>query len=308
MKTITLAAALSATLTIAASESCSFPGERSIEPSKNYITKRVNLSDIKSIKASTSVDVVYTQSPGKAYAEIYAPDNIVPYVQVQEGGGNLRVNYNFPKGESLSVKGKYICEVRVFAPEVTHFTTSSAADIKLANGLKTDKDVTFHTSSSGDIEASDIQCENLDMSTSSAGDITIENLQCRSLNASTSSSGDLKIENANCCDATVRAGSAGDCKINTLSCSGNIEAASSSSGDIHLSGSCKDALYRASSSGNIYAKDLKAKNVKANSSSGGDIECHATGELEATTSSGGDIRYKGNPTNITGKREGISRL
>ena len=295
MKTFTFAASLAIALTLITSESCSFAiGNTPIKPSKKYVTKKVEIKNINSISASTSVDVVYTQSQGKAYAEVYAPDNIIPYIKVQQNGNKLKVNYDFPKGKSLSIQGKYVCEVRVFAPEVTDFSTSSSSDIKFANELKTHKDVTLNTSSSGDIDATNITCSNLKMSTSSSGDITIDNITCHMLSLSTSSSGDMKINTARCNETDIKSSSSGDCEIESLSCS--------------LSGKCEDANYSAQSGGNIYAKSLKSKNVTASATSGGDIECYASDRLSTHTSSGGDIRYAGNPRSIEGKSDNVSKL
>lgn len=289
MKTFTFAASLAIALTLITSESCSFAiGNTPIKPSKKYVTKKVEIKNINSISASTSVDVVYTQSQGKAYAEVYAPDNIIPYIKVQQSGNKLKVNYDFPKGKSLSIQGKYVCEVRVFAPEVTDFSTSSSSDIKFANGLKTHKDVTLNTSSSGDI--------------------TIDNITCHMLSLSTSSSGDMKINTARCNETDIKSSSSGDCEIESLSCRGTVKATTSSSGDISLSGKCEDANYSAQSGGNIYAKSLKSKNVTASATSGGDIECYASDRLSTHTSSGGDIRYAGNPRSIEGKSDNVSKL
>lgn len=289
MKTFTFAASLAIALTLITSESCSFAiGNTPIKPSKKYVTQKVEIKNINSISASTSVDVVYTQSQGKAYAEVYAPDNIIPYIKVQQSVNKLKVNYDFPKGKSLSIQGKYVCEVRVFAPEVTDFSTSSSSDIKFANGLKTHKDVTLNTSSSGDIDATNITCSNLKMNTSS--------------------SGDMKINTARCNETDIKSSSSGDCEIESLSCRGTVKATTSSSGDISLSGKCEDANYSAQSGGNIYAKSLKSKNVTASATSGGDIECYASDRLSTHTSSGGDIRYAGNPRSIEGKSDNVSKL
>lgn len=309
MKTFTFAASLAIALTLITSESCSFAiGSTSIKPSKQYATKKVEIKNINSISASTSVDVVYTQSQGKSYAEVYAPNNIIPYVKVQQIGNKLKVSYDFPKGKSLSIQGKYMCEVRVFAPEVIDFSTSSSSDIKFANGLKTHKNVTLSTSSSGDIDATNITCNNLKMNTSSSGDITIGNITCHMLSLSTSSSGDMKINTARCNETDIRSSSSGDCEIKSLSCRGTVKATTSSSGDISLSGKCKNANYSAKSGGSIHAKKLKSVNVTASATSGGDIECYATGRLSTRTGSGGEIRYAGNPTSIEGKPNKISKF
>lgn len=309
MKTSTLTATLGLALILLTAESCSVSLEgKNIKPSSKYVTKKIELSDISSIKSSTSIDVVYTQTKGKTYAEIYAPDNVIPYVKVQQKGDKLEVGYNLPKGQSLSIQGKYECTVKVFAPEVTSFATSSSSDIILASSLKTDKDVTLTTSSSGNIDAGKIQCKNLNINTSSSGDIAIKDVTCHMFEASTSSSGDLEIDAAHCNQADFRSSSSGDCDVQSLACAGNVQAQTSSSGNIHLSGQCTAAKYSSQSSGSIYAQDLKAAQVEASASSGGDILCHATESLSASTSSGGEIRYAGNPRRMTGKSENVSKL
>mgnify|MGYP000579788173 CR=1 FL=1 len=109
MKTFTFAASLAIALTLITSESCSFAiGNTPIKPSQKYVTKKVEIKNINSISASTSVDVVYTQSQGKAYAEVYAPDNIIPYIKVQQSGNKLKVNYDFSKREII-IHTRKIC-------------------------------------------------------------------------------------------------------------------------------------------------------------------------------------------------------
>lgn len=308
---------------------CYAGGKTVINPSKTYVTKKVNISDVESISASRSVDVVYTQHSGEPYAEIYAPDNVAQYVKVEQDGKKLNVTYDFPKGHSLSIRGKYTCEVRVFAPEVTGFYTSSSSDITLANGLNTNKDVTFNTSSSGDIHADKVQCGNLTASTTSSGELILKNITCHDVVMNTESSGDILVEDMACTQANVQVSSSGDCKVSGIKCEGNMQIESSSSGDckieniackgdvsassgsagdVRLSGICRNATYEASSAGNVYAEGLKAIDVKAHASSAGDVRCHVTGKLSAGSSSAGSVRYAGNPTSIEGKIKGVSRL
>ena len=162
---------------------CYAGGRNVVKPSKNYVTEKVSISDIEAIKSSSSVDVVYTQASGTPYAEIYAPDNIVPLIKVEQDGKTLRIGFK----SNTSINGRYKCEVRVFAPEVTSFSTSSSSDITLANGLKTSKPVTLKASSSGDIDASSLACGDLSMTTSSSGDIKIGTITCGMLSLDTQS-------------------------------------------------------------------------------------------------------------------------
>ena len=275
-----------------------------MKPSKNYVTEKVSISDIEAIRSSSSVDVVYTQASGTPYAEIYAPDNIVPLVKVEQDGKSLKIGFK----SNTSIQGRYKCEVRVFAPEVTSFSTSSASDITLANGLKTSKPVTLKASSSGDIDASSVQCGDLSMTTSSSGDIKAGTITCAMLALDTQSSGDIKLASATCTGATIESSSSGDCIVGEMACSGDVKASTSSSSDIKLAGTCRNASFSASSAGNIYAKDLLAKDVEARASSAGDIECNASGVLSTSVSSAGGVRYKGEPARVEGKIKGVSKL
>ena len=275
-----------------------------MKPSKNYVTEKVSISDIEAIRSSSSVDVVYTQASGTPYAEIYAPDNIVPLVKVEQDGKSLKIGFK----SNTSIQGRYKCEVRVFAPEVTSFSTSSASDITLANGLKTSKPVTLKASSSGDIDASSIQCGDLSMTTSSSGDIKAGTITCAMLALDTQSSGDIKLASATCTGAAIESSSSGDCVVSEMACSGDVKASTSSSSDIKLAGTCRNASFSASSAGNIYAKDLLAKDVEARASSAGDIECNASGVLSTSVSSAGGVRYKGEPARVEGKIKGVSKL
>lgn len=275
-----------------------------MKPSKNYVTEKVSISDIEAIRSSSSVDVVYTQASGTPYAEIYAPDNIVPLVKVEQDGKSLKIGFK----SNTSIQGRYKCEVRVFAPEVTSFSTSSASDITLANGLKTSKPVTLKASSSGDIDASSVQCGDLSMTTSSSGDIKVGTITCAMLALDTQSSGEIKLASATCTGATIESSSSGDCVVSEMACSGDVKASTSSSSDIKLAGTCRNASFSASSAGNIYAKDLLAKDVEARASSAGDIECNASGVLSTSVSSAGGVRYKGEPARVEGKIKGVSKL
>ena len=283
---------------------CYAGGRNVVKPSKNYVTEKVSISDIEAIKSSSSVDVVYTQASGTPYAEIYAPDNIVPLVKVEQDGKALRIGFK----SNTSINGRYKCEVRVFAPEVTSFSTSSSSDITLANGLKTSKPVTLKASSSGDIDASSLACGDLSMTTSSSGDIKIGAITCGMLSLDTQSSGDIKVTSAQCTGATIDSSSSGDCIVAEMACSGDVKASTSSSSDIKLAGTCRNASFSASSAGGIYAKDLLAKDVEARASSAGDVECNASGVLSTSVSSAGSVRYKGNPARVEGKIKGVSKL
>lgn len=80
----------------------------------------------------------------------------------------------------------------------------------------------------------------------------------------------------------------------------SIEGSVSSGGSIVVTGKSDNTKIEASSGGSFNGIDLETKNAKAESSSGGSVKIWCTQDIVADASSGGSIRYKGNPskTNI----------
>jgi hypothetical protein len=53
---------------------------------------------------------------------------------------------------------------------------------------------------------------------------------------------------------------------------------------------------------------LKAEEVTAKASSAGDVSCYAVASLEASTSSAGNVCYKGNPKDIRIHSKGVQKI
>lgn len=79
------------------------------------------------------------------------------------------------------------------------------------------------------------------------------------------------------------------CKVN------KVEAEASSGSDIRISGSAHFLSVDASSGADIRADKLNAKEVKADVSSGADITVSVSKKIDADASSGGSLKYCGNP-------------
>ena len=258
--------------------SCAVQAE-SIVPSKNYVTKKVQVDKFDGISTATSIDVVYTQASGSPDIEVYAPDNLMEYVQVEVEDGMLKVKFKSKESpfNSINIRGKHQTEVRVSAPAIHALRASSSGDIFLRNGIQVTGKVSMKSSSSGDIEGGKIVCDELIASASSSGDILLERVECTSLNVNASSSGDVSVK---------------ELKAET------VEADASSAGDVILAGECRFADLSASSSGDVQAKYLKADEVVARASSAGDVTCYPLESLKASASSSGSVNYKGEPKDI----------
>ncbi|MBC9796291.1 head GIN domain-containing protein [Sinomicrobium weinanense] len=82
----------------------------------------------------------------------------------------------------------------------------------------------------------------------------------------------------------------------------NMTCRASSGANIRIKGTANTLKARASSGSVIKAEDLQTARCDAEASSGGNISVFVTEDLTASASSGGDIRYSGNPESVsTGK-------
>ena len=75
----------------------------------------------------------------------------------------------------------------------------------------------------------------------------------------------------------------------------SVSVSSSSAGKTVLEGKTKSLEIEASSAGDIDAYNLESENVNVSVSSAGSAKISVSKELEAHASSGGSIRYRGNP-------------
>ena len=79
---------------------------------------------------------------------------------------------------------------------------------------------------------------------------------------------------------------------------GEVSASASSGANIRLDGLAEDVDAKVSSGANIKAEDLKTKSAELKASSGGNIWISVHKQLSANASSGGNIHYYGEPSEL----------
>lgn len=84
-----------------------------------------------------------------------------------------------------------------------------------------------------------------------------------------------------------------------------VYANSSSGSDLKLSGKASRLIADASSGSDIKARQLEVLTCKAEASSGASISVNVKDEMDGSASSGGDIKYYGNPSDVS-VRDGVS--
>jgi hypothetical protein len=92
----------------------------------------------------------------------------------------------------------------------------------------------------------------------------------------------------------ISASSAGSVELN-LECS-EVTVDTSSAGEVVIEGKTSRLQLEASSAGTVDAYNLEAESVNAEVHSAGSAKISVTKELQASASSGGSIKYRGNPS------------
>ena len=266
-----------------------------IQPSKNYQTERRTLGNIQEVSTLSSIDVVYHQTSGQPYAEIYASDNVMPYVVLKESKGALSVYYQ----DGTSIQGENRCRVDVYAPSVNRFMTMASGDIAIPKGLRTEGGICFQTNASGDIECPTVQCGSFEANINASGDVEVQEVNYRKLQARINASGDMKINKAVCRDAALAVNASGDFILSNLQCQETLEGTVNGSGDMLVSGRCLKAVLRDNASGDLDAGSLKAEEVDAAVHGSGDLSCRASKKLTAQSYGSGNLVYAGNPSQVT---------
>ncbi|MDE6652167.1 MAG: DUF2807 domain-containing protein, partial [Paramuribaculum sp.] len=220
-----------------------------VEPSSTYLRSSVpvKFSRVTEVVTQTMIDIEYYNSSTQK-VEIYAPENLTRFVKIDYKDKTLSVKFS----ESLTIRGNCTIKVIVYSPDVTSFRTNSSGDIRIMSALERDGEIVCATNSSGDITGSNLKAPRIKLITNSSGDIKFDSLKGSSVNAMCNSSGDIRCESAIAQSVNLYSNSSGDIFVSKI-ISNSFSAATNSSGDITV------------------AKSLNSANIKAVSSSSGDI-------------------------------------
>lgn len=227
------------------------------------VTDKTYADNIDQIQVSTSINAEVIKSDTEKVV-ISAPSDIIEYVKVDNNGGKVRVYVNSGYGKNISTKN---VKAKIYVKDFTQLSANSSANIKVSDTFTQDK-VEVYVSSSGSIDASNLEANDFKIDVSSSGDFSGK-IWAVNLNAYASSSGDINIF-GKAKNATLDANSSGDIKATDLM--------------------IENANLSASSSGNITTS--VSKSLTANASSSGDVTVYKKGNLEQSKiqkGSGGDV-------------------
>ena len=181
---------------------------------------------------------LYIEVGGSESLRIEAEDNLMEYIQTNVRAGRL------------AIETRQGINLRTTRPINYYLTIDELNSIVI--------------SSSGDVEAGDLQSESFSVTISSSGNISIDSLDSTSLHVEISSSGNLEILGGQVRQQTITISSSGEYRAEDLaSIEADVSITSSGTATIRVSDRLNGRL---SSSGNIYYIGNPEVNVRTTSS------------------------------------------
>jgi hypothetical protein len=211
--------------------------------SGNVISEKRNVGSFSGISVSNAIDVE-VKIGTTASVEVEADDNIIEHIVTNVSGGVLKIGI-----ENLhSIRNTHI-KVYITNPVLKSVNANSSAEVKVLDVIKDDGKLSFHASSSADIEA-EVDAPEVEAEASSSGSVSLSG-QTKNYKAEVSSSGDIKSAGLLSENTDVSANSSGSAEVHA-SITLNADASSSGSIDYHGAATVKQKV---SSSGSVEKKD-----------------------------------------------------
>ncbi|WP_305483238.1 GIN domain-containing protein [Paramuribaculum intestinale] len=223
-----------------------------VTPSDKYVTRVVTCPDFNKLVTNTSIDIEYTVGPKSV--KLYAPDNLIDYMQVTSTRKTLSVAWK--NNGDLLISGRWTAKMIVSAPagSVNEFITNSSGDVVIKSNLTGAVNYSFITNSSGDIKLGAVDASKADVKliTNSSGDVSATSVTGGNVTLGSNSSGDVSVISVKASQsASMLANSSGDVKAGKV-LSASISVVSTSSGDVKAGNvSADNAIVESRSSGDV---------------------------------------------------------
>lgn len=230
-----------------------------ISPDINHDSRKIEANGFSRIVTRTTVDVVYTPTPGERNVEITAPDNLMQYMEtfVDRQGTFLLNMKRFPHIASPN----HPTTVELKTPPVTSVCNDGSGLLILKNGIESD--TTLHIDVNGDILCGPINCQDLYISLSDNNTLTVgQQIRCNRLYLKLTGNGTVKMESGLHCDSLdIRMDGSGNVQIAGIN-GKDIKATSRSNGRIRLSGACTNATFATDYPDSLSLEALQAQRTR----------------------------------------------
>jgi hypothetical protein len=211
--------------------------------SGNIVTDKRSVGDFNGISVSEDIEVE-VKIGAATEVTVEADDNIIKYIETRVSGGKLRIGI-----EDQHNLSDVHMKVYITTPDLSSIRASSSAEVKVLDVLTGKGRLSFHASSSGDIQA-DIDAPDVEADASSGGSISLRG-KTRNYDAQASSGASIRTHDLLSENTKVQVSSGASAKVHA---SVNLNASASSGATITYHGA-GSATKSESSGGSISKSD-----------------------------------------------------
>jgi predicted small secreted protein len=235
-----------------------------IRGSGNVVEETREVSGVSGVNLATIGDLTIEVGDTESF-RIEAEDNLMEYFETEVRGGKLRIDIqNNVRVEPTRPVRYYLTVTDLDTIDISSSGNIEAPDLEVG-------EFSITVGSSGNLEMGDLVADTLTVRISSSGDVTMGELNAEAIGVDMGSSGNLAIAGGEIKSQDITIGSSGIYTAQDLA---------SDKADVRLS---------SSGSATIWVRDQ----LKANLSSSGDVRYRGNPTVDATTSSSGDVIHIG---------------
>jgi hypothetical protein len=256
-------------LLVVSVSSCVVHADRAIKGSGRVTEEVHKLRGFSGVEFGTVGDL-YIKKGRRNELRIKAEENLHDYLEIDISGGTLEIESR--RGVNLRPR-----------KEMKFYLTVKELDSIVLSGA-------------GDIEAPDLEGDNIRLVISGAGNIETGDLEADNIELKISGAGDLVVGDGDTGDLEIYISGAGNIEIDDLSAR-RVDLKISGSGDAIVRGGEADRQRIViTGSGDYKAVRLRSERASVRISGSGNATIYVEDELEARISGSGDVRYKGRPS------------
>jgi hypothetical protein len=134
-------------------------------------------------------------------------------------------------------------------------------------------------------------------------DVGVDALRLDALDIKAGGGADVNLDGLTLARLNVRANGGADVNAHRVSLE-TLDASAGGGADIEVSGDCKSATVETSGGGDFNGEALRCESATVSASGGGDADITATAFASGRASSGGDVRFHGNPVRFEKEESG----
>lgn len=160
--------------------------ENTIEASKDYVTKTIEITDFSLLNIEFPVKVIY--STGPASCTISAPDNVVDHILFVQSNDQLVIKHDHSNFRNIRD-----IEVLLSSEKLSWITLTGAAAFVSTTPIYAGKSFQMPLSGAAEVSIQGLIANKVDVDASGAVELKIENLDCKDFDLDVSGAGDVEI-------------------------------------------------------------------------------------------------------------------